>query len=611
MEGLVPSTFHRVFLFNGYNYNGEYEGTFPVINGPVNFTGLFKGLEHKFIYNKMDRFYRDFRRLVYSDIIPIKYSNGQVMMAISPSSFDGSAIRKGRGNESGLKTISEGIDMPDEAQWFYVSDLEVYDKSSDGITKSNDARIVFENYHTISGGNSAFGIITARNRSQLLPKNFKNASALYDYTFYRGLPHSINMGWVKREGRNDTGAPPVYFMIDDFGLLRQTLTGRVQDYMRRSNIISKGYPLIMSPHTSEAGLINLSAYWNYPLTLHGLIPPTMRSYMLDNYVKPYSEFENAYNGKHVYDGNRLIIMETDLTNSTQFYSNFNEYTMERLNEVGRYGFPWSYSQDTTGGALGYLSMVENKNLSSLLMPTLSKTGRLSLYQGVQPNIKIETPMNLGVNHKMRNDVYMKTLLGTSLAKAFIEIMILGSLKVKELNVNEVIKVGQSKNNVISNAIGYARDGLEYVNYEAIVANLKYSYTDETTFAENVPGGSGFSTSSYTSSNYETRKLILPQTQSLITEQGDEFKNRRPFVKIPVNKLFKSVNEYNTYIKDEFGGVMGRGDNFIKANIKPWLKSDYDYVWKLWSQGIFDTGDRKEGTSKGRSLNDTDRRFTTN
>ena len=182
---------------------------------------------------------------------------------------------------------------------------------------------------------------------------------------------------------------------------------------------------------------------------------------------------------------------------------------------------------------------------------------LSIYNYALPSFSARTPINLGKEYR---DTQLRTMD-----------FILLTDTIKSFNFNVIQGYMNGRDAITSLIIWLTELGLDLANREATLDDLDNSFSDELHVAES-------SSYALTSDRGERWTYTIPQTEIVQFKNGESRRNKdNPFYKVPINKLFKSVPEFYEYVAD-----LGIGD-FQKVNLAPYINSEYDRVWELWSQ----------------------------
>lgn len=459
------------------------------------------------------------------DFIPLYYRGGQIMGAVSPEVFTRIPAR------TFVKEIGYKHPLPEEFEWFYVEDIELYRDDSDAAEAAPDASVSARNYyaapltgqtHTSSGGEGA----------SLTP------------------------------GRNELGRP----FID-----------RVPEETPNGNEVK--YPIGRFHNTWVTHTVPLAHF------VPGIAEP-----LLDNNYGYMYGYPDRDNRDIIYNGNQpTIFSTTDGIRGGSYYKFLNENSNHNtiVEDSGisssvpahgpsarTFGRTWTYR---------YHLPLQNSQMS------LYKYAYPFMSSPTPFNLKLEEDArSKSYNDAVSADEFFNKMmplvmkLAVTTTALFVSTAVAGPLGA----LAALFTMGVNKPGFI---VGQMLAGsLESVihTHDFVTIPLKNGYSKGHKMPDALLGNA-------LSDNYSVWTLTFPQTETIQTEDGKFIKNRKnPFYKIPVNRLFKSVKEFYDWLEEEkllgnvnvgFFAMSGLRSPHIKINMEPYMNTDYDIVWEKWSK----------------------------
>lgn len=509
--------------------NGLLPGTFGTIM-IVDITDIKTSEKYFTNYTMLESAFNKVGRVIDSwltsnKLIPMGYSHGHLIVALSPDIFN-----KNYPNltlDRHKNHIKFKSNIPDEFKWFFVESIEIYERDADATDDTQDASIKARNYYTVP-----------------VPS---------DYTYTYRSDGEILLS----KGRDSSGVDPIERLPDK----NPSTIGDGDGVWPRRNYQN----IWTTQYVTMGGFI------------HGIADPI------------YGGRGNLYSGVDMYNDSNL----------TTYTYNGNRKTLLKSSEVRNHTFFLNSKLKLIRSFQNSISQLSDNKLNNDTNSTIIEdnsstwwpghgvfretfgTARynyglplqythLSRYLYGYPDSTITTSMNLGNDYEATLGGYHTALATQTVLKEIINGVFNFLLAPNKLEASMAI-VNSGVNSLFAIA-----DRL------IIRADLDKVWNDVKT----IPDVSG---NNIIVDNFDSWEIALPQTATLENDKNNFIKSKKdPFLTIPVNKLFKSVDEFNDWLKlnkisykvyagyDEITGQM-------KVNLKPWMDTDYNKVWEYWAQ----------------------------
>lgn len=504
--------------------------------------------------------------------IPLKYQGGLLVMAITPeianinetkSTINFTTLKEFIEYDGGWNTKDKSYvgDVPEEVDWFYVKDIEVYIKGTDTTPLANDA------------------IINVRNFVSVAQRYLSGITSPQTYGF-------------KMTGTIDSnGTKAMYYNRDEQALPLQT--GAKEVHLSNNSTRKMSYP--NSLYNNYQHITSASAeYAKGPSIIMGLMD---ESHPKDYYmgksrqISAYNHPDIPSNGRTIrnayYTGNKPITFSV-----LGPYGNSTFFSSQKLNTLG------------TGSVTSNMTDVNTLNVNTILeqstgdgyysshgvnrfyyggvfssslpihtqivmaLPTINTP--LSIYNNAYPQLSTVTPVNLG---KQFEDVDLGLYQFMIDNSAYSQLMNL----VRSLITESLDPINAVPGQFVTKLVLTGTDiVMMMIGKQAMLSDLDNSFNGTLRVAD-------VTTLGILSDVVETWNLHLPQTQTI--EINDEFKKNKgnPFIKVPINRLFKSVREFYDYV-DSLNIT-----SFQNVNVTPYIDSEYNQVWEKWGKQLFKRG----------------------
>ena len=508
--------------------------------------------------------------------VPLKYQGGLLVMGVSPEI--GNATRSPTSVQS-LKTFIEYEsrnqkgktyvgEVPEEIDWFFVKDIEVYIRGTDTIPLADNAEISVKNYYSIT---------------QRYWRGIQVPST-YGFKMTGTVDDNINYGmYVARDG---TALPlQAGTREEHFSESNRRLTYPVSIYGNHSFTTYDSYAwgpsLIMGlldnthPKDYSRNIGRTVSLFQYPDVTNddGIFSTSSKTIASSYYTgnKPIeftidTQYGNTkfFNSPKMSNINPTTLTRDEIDINKTSYNTLIEYT-------GGYGigdFKASHGVNRFYHTSVWDNVLQFQTPMLFYLPTFNTP--LSIFNNAYPDFSAVTPINIG---KQFEDVDLGLYQFMIDNSAYSQLMnLVRSLISESLDPTNAVP-GQFVTKLVLTGSDIV---MMVIGKQAMLSDLDKTYNDTLKVADLTLKG-------ILTDQHERWTISLPQTQTI--EINGEFKKNKgqPFIKVPINRLFKSVGEFYDYV-DSLNIT-----SFQNVNVTPYIDSEYNQVWEKWGKQLFKRG----------------------
>lgn len=513
--------------------------------------------------------------------VPLKYQGGLLVMGVTPEIGYATSVT----NLTPIQTLKDFIEydggrntkdktyvgeVPEEIDWFYVKDIEVYIKGTDTTPLANDA------------------IINVRNHVAVTQR------------YVSGLTSPQTYGFKMTGTIDSNGTTAMYYNRDEQALPLQAGTKEVhlstdirnmsypnKLYSNYQHITSagsedrKGPSIIMGlldeshPKDYDSRIRRQVSAYNYPDRELNSVARTIRdTYYTGNKPITFSVL-GPYGNSTYFSSQKLdTLTPANLTSNMSDVNTLNVNTILEQSTGDNYYSSHGVNRFYYGGPFASALPIRTPIVMSL--PTINTP--LSIYNNAYPKLSTVTPVNLG---KQFEDVDLGLYQFMIDNSAYSQLMnLVRSLLNESIDPTNAVP-GQFVTKLVLTGTDIV---MMMIGRQAMMSDLNNSFNSTLRVADVTSLG-------ILSDVVETWNLHLPQTETI--EINDEFKKNKgnPFIKVPINRLFKSVGEFYDYVESL------NITSFQNVNVTPYIDSEYNQVWEKWGKQLFKRGSSEyRGTS---------------